>query len=168
VVPAGGRFPSGRGADDDCRIGRAMSWDATRLKGSRRLVERPDNINLGEIRWVNCQSCHRTPCEFLRRCATVCGSQMVADRRVYSRTIARHSCLSDRGYQLLHQLQHAPLFLAQFSHQPAQFPHLSSVSAMHRAVDGADDTRAADPAAAHSIASQAEKSPGFLPDPSTV
>ena len=36
------------------------------------------------------------------------------------------------------------------------------------ALGGADDTRAADPAAAHSIASQAEKSPGFLPDPSTV
>ena len=38
-------------------------------------------------------SCHRTPCEFLRRCATVCGSQIVADRRAYSRTIARHCCL---------------------------------------------------------------------------
>ena len=55
-------------------------------------------------------SCHRTPCEFLRRCATVCGSQMVADRRAYSRTIARLSRLSGRGgYQLLHQLQPAPL-----------------------------------------------------------
>jgi hypothetical protein len=36
------------------------------------------------------------------------------------------------------------------------------------ALGGADDTRAADPAAARNIASQAEKSPGFLPDPSTV
>jgi hypothetical protein len=36
------------------------------------------------------------------------------------------------------------------------------------ALGGADDTRAADPAAAHSIALQEEKSPGFLPDPSTV
>lgn len=37
-----------------------------------------------------------------------------------------------RGIALLHELQHTPLLLVQQPHQPAQFPHLGPVSAMHR------------------------------------
>ena len=35
--------------------------------------------------------------------------------------------------QLLHKLQHTPLFLVQSPHQPAQLPHLGAVGTMHRA-----------------------------------